>query len=282
MAHHQQLLDWIENNLINRTLALGDNLPDDRKLTRELGISQNQVRESLKYYEEIGILTLYEGRKKSIIGQLVKEPAVSAAPAVGLYLASSQQPVQDLLNTSLLLEGYALAQDRQDPARYQQLEEILTQMQDAATSINDFHELEADFHIQLGWLSGNPLIPALLASLRQALLEARFDLSSRVPLWSSTATRLRLEYQAILDAARSQDPALAQALLRANLLDRFADSGQDLSLDQLEEQEASSASFSLEPLDVETGDLLPSSWQEAIEPDLFEALTSIQPLKPSQ
>lgn len=275
MAHHQQLLDWIENELINQTLHLGDNLPDDRVLAREVGISQNHMRESLKHCEEIGVLRLYEGRKKSIIAQLVREPAASAGPAVNLYLASSLSPRQDLLATCLLLENHALTGPDYDQSAFEELDRIVEAMQDAATSLSDFHDLEADFHIQLGRLSGNALISALLATLRDAMIEARFELVSQVPLWSATASRLRMEYRAIVDAARSGDAALAQTLLKANLQERFAEAGHPVDFDTPTRE---AGRINLEPIEVETQELVPDTWGGPIEPDLFEALTSIQPM----
>lgn len=275
MAHHQQLLDWIENELINQTLHLGDNLPDDRVLAREVGISQNHMRESLKHCEEIGVLRLYEGRKKSIIAQLVREPAASAGTAVSLYLASSLSPRQDLLATCLLLENHALTGPDYDQSAFEELDRIVEAMQDAATSLSDFHDLEADFHIQLGRLSGNALISALLATLRDAMIEARFELVSQVPLWSTTASRLRMEYRAIVDAARSSDATLAQTLLKANLQERFAEAGHPVDFDTPARE---AGRTNLEPIEVETQELVPDTWDGPIEPELFEALTSIQPM----
>lgn len=281
MAHHQQLLDWIENELINQNLHLGDELPDDRVLAREVGISQNLMRESLKHCEEIGVLRLYEGRKKSIISVLLREPASSAGPAISLYLASSRAPRQDLLNTCLLLESYALAGPSFDESAFPELDRIVGAMQDAGTSLSDFHDLEADFHIQLGRLSGNALVSALLATLRDAMIEARFELVNRVPLWSATSARLRMEYRAIVDAARSGDPALAQTLLRANLHERFAEAGHRIDLPEDMGQDDEDPQFTLEPVDIDANGLVPDEWGGAIEPDLFEALTTIQPIKSS-
>ncbi|MGV3016112.1 FadR/GntR family transcriptional regulator [Rothia sp. 88186D007BW] len=280
MAHHQQLLDWIENELINQTLRLGDNLPDDRALAQQVGISQNHMRESLKHWEEIGVLKLYEGRKKSIIAQLVREPAVLAGPAISLYLASSPSPRQDLLATCLLLEHHALAGPTYDQSAFEELDRILEAMQSADTSLSDFHELEADFHIQLGRLSGNALASALLATLRAAMIEARFELVSQVPLWSATAARLRMEYRAIVDAACCGDAALAQTLLKANLHERFAEAGHQVDLTA---QTQESNDLNLKPIEVEAQELIPESWDgplgaDPLEPGLFKALATIQPI----
>ncbi|WP_237233929.1 FadR/GntR family transcriptional regulator [Rothia nasisuis] len=277
MAHHQQLLDWIENELVNQTLHLGDELPDDKELTQRVGMSHNHVRESLKHCEEIGVLKLYEGRKKSIIGVLVREPAISAGPAIGLYLAGSRSPRQDLLTTCLLLENFALAGPEYDSTAFVELDRILDELQEHAGSLTDFHEREADFHIQLGRLSGNPLISALLATLRDAMIEARFELVSQVPLWSATATRLVMEYRAITDAARSGDPALAQTLLRATLQDRFTEAGHPLHLEEPQQGDLTDAQFTLKPLDAELLELATGAQGGSLDPHLYQALFTIQP-----
>lgn len=277
MAHHQQLLDWIENQLINNTLTLGDELPPDRELAHLVGMSQNHIRESLKHCEEIGILRLFEGRRKSIIAVLNREPAASAGTALGLYLAGAKSPRQDLLNTCMLLEGYALAGPTYDESALPELERILEAMQDATTSLSAFHDLEADFHIQLGRLSNNALISALLATLRDAMIESRFELVTQVPLWSATANRLRMEYRAIIDAVRSGDSALARTLLQANLHERFAEAGHQLEKPQAAPPEEPVASNQIQPVEVPEIEPMPNRWGQTLDPDLLNALATIQP-----
>lgn len=276
MSKHQKLLDWIESELISRALHLGDQLPDDRELARVTGLSQHQIRESLKHCEEIGLLRLYMGKRKTILSELLREPAVSAGPAIGLSLASSASPQRDLFQTCLLLESHAVSTTPAHQAAYPELERILQKMSDPATSLSDFHDLEADFHIQLGQLSGNTLISALLATMRDSMIEARFDLVSQVPLWSATATRLRMEYRAILDAVKSEDPALARTLLIANLKERFAEAQVPFDLEAPAPEEPTLSS-NLVPVDIEDQDLVPEQWGGPITPGLFDALQNIQP-----
>lgn len=275
MANHQKLLDWIENELITQNLHLGDQLPDDRELARKVGVSQNHMREILKSCEEIGVLRLFEGRRKSILSELVREPAVIAGPAMGLYLASSTHPQRDLVQTCLLLETHAVSTVPVDRSALSELDRLLTQMADPQITPADFHELEADFHIQLGRLSGNTLISALLASMRQAMVDARLDLMAKVPLWSSTAARLRMEHRAIVDAVRSGDPGLARTLVAANINERFTEAKIDVNRErQIDAPEEPSV---IAPVDIEDRDLVPDTWEGTISPDLFDALQNIQP-----
>ncbi|MDO4898207.1 MAG: FCD domain-containing protein [Rothia sp. (in: high G+C Gram-positive bacteria)] len=280
MSKHQKLLDWIESELSAQRLHLGDQLPDDRRLARLTGMSQNHVRESLKYCEAIGLLHLFEGKRKSILGQLLREPAVSAGSAIGLSLASSTSPRKDLLQTCLMLESYAVSTVPAAEAAYPELERLLERMSDPQISLSDFHDAEADYHVQLGQLSGNPLISALLATMRSAMIDARFSLVSQVPLWSSTAARLRAEYRAILDAVRSQDPALARALLVSNLTERFAEAEVPLHIDAAGSQSAQ-RSMSLTSVDLEERELVPGEWGGSVTPDLVDALQNIQPISTS-
>ena len=108
------------------------------------------------------------------------------------------------------------------------------------------------------------------------MIEARFDLVSQVPLWSATATRLRMEYRAILDAVKSEDPALARTLLIANLKERFAEAQVPLDF-EAPTSEGQTLSSNLVPVDIEDQDLVPEQWGGPITPGLFDALQNIQP-----
>lgn len=286
MAQHQQLLEWIENELATHDLHLGDKLPADKELAARVGLSHSQVRESLKHCEEIGLLRLYEGRKRSIIGEIVRDPAVTAAPAMRLYLAGAKNPRSHLAAICLLLETQALSEATYEKPVIEELNRLLGLMQDSTHSIAAFHEQEADFHIQLGRLSPNPLFSALLATLREAMIEARFELVSQVPLWSSTATRLRSEYQSIVDAAATGDTVLAITLLRANMQERFAETGYEVELPAAFEAEEDLLDFNLEPLDEDTDSLVPDVWSDdlpvvneaGLDAQLLQDLATVQPL----
>ena len=72
MAVHSTILEWLEKELFEGRLQLGQDLPDDKEIAEAVGATHSSTREALKHLEDMGVVLLYEGRKKTIITQLVK------------------------------------------------------------------------------------------------------------------------------------------------------------------------------------------------------------------
>ncbi|MFW0120742.1 FadR/GntR family transcriptional regulator [Rothia sp. CCM 9419] len=275
MSVYQKILNWLETELFEGRLHLGQSLPDDRKLADIIRASHSSTREALKYLETMGVLRLYEGKRKTIIAHLVSEPAASVTPALRLHMASSRYPVRDLIQTRILLETFSI--ENADPANpaMDELERILEKMQYEGTTPHAFHQLEVDFHIALTKLSGNQLITGLMTALRTSLTDYLLSIMGRVPLWSATATRLRAEYRALLEAIRYRDTTLAKQLLIANIERQYTEASLDLNEETAVAHELPGTVVAMEPIEIDDDDLIPDHWEEAIAPSLIEALENV-------
>ncbi|MFW0178505.1 FadR/GntR family transcriptional regulator [Rothia sp. P7208] len=275
MSVYQKILNWLEAELFEGRLHLGQSLPDDRKLADIIRASHSSTREALKYLETMGVLRLYEGKRKTIIAHLVSEPAASVTPALRLHMASSRYPVRDLIQARILLETFAVENaDPTNPAM-DELERILEKMQYEGTTPHTFHQLEVDFHIALTKLSGNQLITGLMTALRTSLTDYLLSIMGRVPLWSATATRLRAEYRALLEAIRYRDTTLAKQLLIANIERQYTEASLDLNEETAVAHELPGTVVAMEPIEIDDDDLIPDHWEEAIAPSLIEALENV-------
>lgn len=58
MATHRRVLQWLENELFDGNLVLGQQLPSDKDLAAILGVSRGTMREALKILEAQGVLRL--------------------------------------------------------------------------------------------------------------------------------------------------------------------------------------------------------------------------------
>ena len=89
MATHREVLQWLENELFDGHLVLGQRLPTDKDMAAIFRVSRNSMREALKILEAQGIVRLFEGPHRAILPILVREPAASAGPALQLHMATS-------------------------------------------------------------------------------------------------------------------------------------------------------------------------------------------------
>ena len=235
MAIHRKILRWLENELFEGNIQLGQDLPNDSEIARAIGVSRSRTREALRTLEDMDLVQLYNGRGKEILVHLSDEPAAAASAALRLHMSSSRYPTRDLVQTRILLESWAIARIDPKTASFAEMDEVLAQMEDFDLSIRDFLELLLTFHHQVMRCGGNELLVGLLASVRQPSFESMLSLVGRMPLWSSAVERLRAESRAIAEALKAGDAATARAMVIGQLRGMYSDAGIDL------EQEATSA-----------------------------------------
>lgn len=235
MAIHRKILRWLENELFEGNIQLGQDLPSDSEIARAIGVGRSRTREALRTLEDMDLVQLYNGRGKEMLVHLSDEPASAASAALRLHMSSSRYPTRDLVQTRILLESWAIARIDPKTASFVEMDEVLEQMEDFDLSIRDFLELLLTFHHQVMRCGGNELLVGLLASVRQPSFESMLSLVGRMPLWSSAVERLRAESRAIAEALKAGDAATARAMVIGQLRGMYADAGIDL------EQEATSA-----------------------------------------
>ena len=235
VAIHRKILRWLENELFEGNIQLGQDLPSDSEIARAIGVGRSRTREALRTLEDMDLVQLYNGRGKEILVHLSDEPASAASAALRLHMSSSRYPTRDLVQTRILLESWAIARIDPKTASFAEMDEVLEQMEDFDLSIRDFLELLLTFHHQVMRCAGNELLVGLLASVRQPSFESMLSLVGRMPLWSSAVERLRAESRAIAEALKAGDAATARAMVIGQLRGMYSDAGIDL------EQEATSA-----------------------------------------
>ena len=235
MAIHRKILRWLENELFEGNIQLGQDLPNDSEIARAIGVGRSRTREALRTLEDMDLVQLYNGRGKEMLVHLSDEPAAAASAALRLHMSSSRYPTRDLVQTRILLESWAIARIDPKTASFAEMDEVLAQMEDFDLSIRDFLELLLTFHHQVMRCAGNELLVGLLASVRQPSFESMLSLVGRMPLWSSAVERLRAESRAIAEALKAGDSATARAMVIGQLRGMYSDAGIDL------EQEATSA-----------------------------------------
>ena len=235
MAIHRKILRWLENELFEGNIQLGQDLPSDSEIARAIGVGRSRTREALRTLEDMDLVQLYNGRGKEMLVHLSDEPAAAASAALRLHMSSSRYPTRDLVQTRILLESWAIARIDPKTVSFAEMDEVLEQMEDFDLSIRDFLELLLTFHHQVMRCGGNELLVGLLASVRQPSFESMLSLVGRMPLWSSAVERLRAESRAIAEALKAGDSATARAMVIGQLRGMYSDAGIDL------EQEATSA-----------------------------------------
>src|SRR5690349_15815168 len=205
MKNYELVLHRVEADLAAGRLRLGGRLPGERALAEQLGISRPSVREAVRVLEALGVVRTATGSGPEAGAVIVAEPSAPLTALLRLHLATSHLPMEDIVQTRVLLEAWSVreaAGREAEAGKLEAAEDLLERMDAGGLSPEEFHLLDAEFHVALAGLAGNVLIAAVMGSLRSAIHGYVLAAVPNLPDWDATAVTLRAEHHGIVAAIR--------------------------------------------------------------------------------
>src|ERR1700684_3132619 len=209
---YEQIVQQIEESVLNGTLKPGDQLPAERELAQQLGVSRTAVREAVKTLREKGLVEAYSGR-----GTFITDGTSQAArQSFDLMVKVGQQEGSaHLAELRLVLEPgiAALGAVRAKEEDVATMREAVVVMDRAQKDPDVYIEADLDFHLALAEAAANPLILSLIDSIVGLLREQRM----RIFNVDGGPERGQLHHKRILEAVREHDAEKARTCMRAHL-----------------------------------------------------------------
>jgi GntR family transcriptional repressor for pyruvate dehydrogenase complex len=209
---YEQIVIQIEESISGGKLKPGDQLPAERELAQQFGVSRTAVREAVKTLCEKGLVEAYSGR-----GTFVTSGKSQSARHSLHWLVASADPQNARHVTELreILEPEltALAAARIEEQQLDMMRESIDVMDRSMQNPEAYIEADLDFHLALAEAAGNPLILALLDSIVAVLREERLGVF-RVP---GGPTRGQIHHKVILKAIERRNPDKARKAMIAHM-----------------------------------------------------------------
>lgn len=220
------VLDKIEGDLLEGRLGPGERLPPERELATTLGVGRSSVREALRVLEVMGLIRTGTGSGPTAGAIVTATPHGGLSQLLRLQVAAHGFPVPDVYETRLLLEEWAVAHlaVRTD-ADLADARSTLEAMSADGLTIDDFLALDAQFHVRLAEASGNVVVSATMAGLRETIEGYIRGGADRIADWDATAARLRHEHAEVLAAIDAGDADAARRAVRAHITGYYSDAG---------------------------------------------------------
>ncbi|MGF9664115.1 FCD domain-containing protein [Arthrobacter crystallopoietes] len=217
MKAHEAVMNWVTGELSSGRLRVGDHLPSERALAETLKVSRSSLREALKVLEALGTIQASTGSGPRSGTVVTAAPEQAMALLLNLQIATSNVEHSHVYEMRLLLETWAA--EHSDPGRgdWDSAERLLKLMDDPDIAVEDFLQLDAEFHVTVSRTAGNPLISTLMDALRTAIADHTLARAQALPDWTTTAARLRSEHRAIFDALRSGERRRAAEAVREHI-----------------------------------------------------------------
>nr|WP_300151375.1 FadR/GntR family transcriptional regulator [Propionicimonas sp.] len=221
---YEVVLAHIEAGILAGTHRPGDQLPPERDLAVQLAVSRSAVREAMRVLQTQGLITSSTGPGRGT--RIAPARGHALARIFQLHLSLSDAGTADLTETRVALErsSAALAAQRTTARSVRRLRGLMAAMEDAE-EVDEFNDLDTDFHVQIARAGQSELVADLTIAIRQAVREAIRTASAAMPDWPAHRQQLLTEHAEILAAIESGDPATAATLIEQHIRRAYATLG---------------------------------------------------------
>ncbi len=216
---YELVLDRIEEQILTGQLRVGDRLPAERDLAAKLGVSRSAVREAIRALQAQGVLRSLVGNGPDSGTTIADSSGVALTRLLRLHVALSSFPVQQMVETRVMLERWSvrLAAADATQADLRRMRELLASMDDPEVDRAAFNDLDTAFHVAVAEAGGNRLVADLTSAVRESLrysLLAAFEQSAD---WAETADGLRQEHHALFACIVDHDGAGAANMVEQHI-----------------------------------------------------------------
>jgi GntR family transcriptional repressor for pyruvate dehydrogenase complex len=166
---YQDVVEQIQDAIVSGTLPPGRQLPAERELKEQFGISRGTLREALRVLEQKGLIEIRTGVAG---GSIVREiNSQQLQENIGMLIRNRTVSLRDLAEFREGIEGgvAALAAERAEEQDLAALAELITEAERhlvrGRAGWDDFVRSDEKIHLTLARISGNQLFISVLESV---------------------------------------------------------------------------------------------------------------------
>jgi GntR family transcriptional regulator, transcriptional repressor for pyruvate dehydrogenase complex len=216
---YEQIVQQIEDSIHKGALKEGEQLPAERELALQFGVSRTAVREAVKALREKGLVEAFPGKGTFITSdtsRTVRQTLDRMMKAGQSEVTPNLAEVREILEPEIA----ALAAARAKEENLTAMREAFVVMDEARDDPDAFIEADLDFHLALAEAAANPLILSLIDSIVGLLREQRL----RIFHVEGGPERGQYHHKRILEAVEHRDSQGARDAMRAHLRQVRSDS----------------------------------------------------------
>jgi GntR family transcriptional repressor for pyruvate dehydrogenase complex len=201
-------METIQAYIVTHRLSVGDRIPTEHELARDLDISRVSIREATKALSLVGVL-----KSKPKVGTVVGDLDITRlSDLISFHFAVSSYTKQELVQARLIVEvgQLELAMENMTESKYRGLINLARAVEAVEGDREKWLAADLAFHAALLELGANRPIRALAELLRNF-----FNLA--VKQRGRARTDVVNEHQMIVEALHQKNLSLAQGLMRQHL-----------------------------------------------------------------
>ena len=205
--------DYLSDGILSGEMRPGDKLPSDRNLSALFGVGRTSVREALKVLSVLGLIDILPGQGTFIAAN---SSNFFITPLSWNFLMGERNVnhIIDVRNV-LEIESAKLATQHASKSDLDELSYIFKRSSEAYLdgNLQDFLDLDLDFHLAIAQCSQNPIIQSLLLTSRKLI---RYISKSGMVNFMQLKDIFE-EHNLIYNAILSRDPIEASKKMASHL-----------------------------------------------------------------
>jgi len=165
-----EIINQVKSLISEGKLKPGDQLPSERELIKQLGVSRPALREALKSLIAMGFLEVKQAKRtfvKSVTSERMRDP-------LSLLIKADTQKIFDLIEVRKAIEalGAFHAAQRATEEDIKQLESIVEEMEKAFDEGRSWEKQDADFHLAMAQATHNTIQTHIMSTIHDLLRES--------------------------------------------------------------------------------------------------------------
>jgi GntR family transcriptional repressor for pyruvate dehydrogenase complex len=199
-----EIVTQVKSLISEGTLKPGDQLPPERELIKEFGVSRPTLREALKSLIAMGFLEVNPAKRpsvKSMTSERMQDP-------LSLLIKTDTQKIFDLIEVRKAMEAWSAfhAAQRATEEDIKQLEFIIKEMKAAFEQGRNWEKEDADFHLAIAQATHNTIQTHIMSTIYDLLRES----VARVFTDRAKVKKLLHQHDRIFSAIKNHSPEKAR------------------------------------------------------------------------
>jgi len=200
----EDIANQIKRLIVDGKLKPGDQLPPERELIKQLGVSRPSLREALNSLVTMGFLEIRQAKRtfvKSVASKLIEDP-------LALLIKADTQKIFDLIEVRKAIETWAAYHAAQKASRedIEQLDTIIREMKRAFEEGRSWEKEDADFHLAIAKATHNTIHMHIMSGIYDLLRESM----SKIFISRDQVKKLMNHHQQIFNAIKGRSPEKAR------------------------------------------------------------------------
>jgi DNA-binding FadR family transcriptional regulator len=189
----------LKNYIFTNKLEPGTEMPGERELAEQMGVSRKSVREALRIAQTLGLISITQGKKPTV----ADNSGSTVSQALALMLHRSKKNIYELLCVRQGLETQIarLAATNIEPEHLEKLEVAIQRMELHDSDLEACVRADLQFHEIVLEASNSLIFKIILSPLTEIMKDTRVETLRR------SRERAILGHRSILTALKKNDPA---------------------------------------------------------------------------